>query len=217
MNKWDAFISHASEDKAVFVNALSNALIRRGLKVWIDQTALDVGVSLRRSIEAGLNESRFGVVVMSPAFFAKQWPQKELDALYALEQTPGSRILPVWYNLSIEEVKLHAPLMADRVALRSDMGIETIADKLAEKILNSTSLNSGRSSVGTNTSGSQHIYLVTCPICGGLLEIVNPKINIEPQTILISNSDLIGDYGRNIYVRCVCPHCQNSMKVELKY
>jgi hypothetical protein len=77
--RWDAFISHASEDKQEFVRPLADALQALGSSIWYDDFALTVGDSLRRSIDHGLANSRWGVVVLSPNFFAKHWPQIELD------------------------------------------------------------------------------------------------------------------------------------------
>ena len=74
------FISHASEDKRTFVRPLAHALKGRGLQIWYDEFSLKLGDSLRRSIDRGLAECSAGVVVLSPSFFAKEWPQRELDA-----------------------------------------------------------------------------------------------------------------------------------------
>jgi hypothetical protein len=73
--QWDMFISHASEDKESFVRPLASALKNTGLLVWFDETALTVGDSLRGKIDEGLAQSRYGIVVLSPNFFAKRWPQ----------------------------------------------------------------------------------------------------------------------------------------------
>lgn len=72
---YDVFISHATEDKEEIVRPLATALVVRGLRVWYDEFELRIGDSLRRKIDAGLANSRFGVVVLSPNFFAKNWPQ----------------------------------------------------------------------------------------------------------------------------------------------
>ena len=69
---YDAFISHASEDKAGFVRPLAKALGKMGFRVWYDEFELRVGDSLRQSIDKGLINSRFGIVVLSSAFFAKK-------------------------------------------------------------------------------------------------------------------------------------------------
>ena len=73
--EWDVFICHASEDKATVVEPLAMALGREGLRVWYDRSVLTIGDSLRRKISEGLSRSRLGVVVISPAFFTKSWPQ----------------------------------------------------------------------------------------------------------------------------------------------
>ena len=75
--KWDIFVSHAYEDK-VFARALADALSLRDLSVWFDEFELKVGDSLRRSIDSGLSESRFGIVILSPDFFAKEWTKKRV-------------------------------------------------------------------------------------------------------------------------------------------
>jgi hypothetical protein len=61
--KYDVFISHASEDKLQVALPLAHYLKRSGLKVWIDEFELTLGDSLRRVIDMGLSESRFGVEI----------------------------------------------------------------------------------------------------------------------------------------------------------
>lgn len=68
---YDAFISHATEDKAKVAKPLSKALTTMGFNIWYDEFELKVGDSLRQSIDQGLANSRYGIVVLSPAFFAK--------------------------------------------------------------------------------------------------------------------------------------------------
>jgi len=78
---WDVFLSHASEDKEAVARPLAEALSDRGVSVWLDVLELRIGDSLRRRIDQGIRSSRFGIVVCSEAFFAKGWPQYELDGL----------------------------------------------------------------------------------------------------------------------------------------
>lgn len=114
--EFDAFICHASEDKGL-VDPLARALRSRGCEIWYDDFVLKVGDSLRRSIDSGLSRSRFGVVVLSEAFFAKQWPQYELDGLVAKEIEGRKVILPIWHQVSIDRIRSYSPTLADRVAL----------------------------------------------------------------------------------------------------
>ena len=129
----DFFISHASEDKDSFVRDLARVLKKRGASVWYDEFTLQVGDSLRREIERGLINSRFGIVVLSTHFFAKEWPQRELDGLFALDAHGDTRILPIWHQISKDVVLRHSPMLADRVALNTSLKtVHQIADELLE-------------------------------------------------------------------------------------
>jgi hypothetical protein len=128
----DVFISHAWEDKASFVRALAERLRAAGLKVWYDNFEFKIGDGLRRTIDQGLARSRFGVVVLSPDFFAKHWPQEELEGLSAKETADHKVILPVWHNITKPEVARFSPTLAGRLAANSKDGMDrVVADILA--------------------------------------------------------------------------------------
>ncbi|HEX8833690.1 MAG TPA: toll/interleukin-1 receptor domain-containing protein, partial [Abditibacteriaceae bacterium] len=130
---YDVFISHASEDKEEFVRPLTQELESQGFKVWYDELTLKVGDSLRQSIDRGLAGSRYGVVVLSSAFFSKNWPQYELNGLTAREMDGAKVILPIWHKVSKNEVMQYSPTLADKVALNSSVNsVEEIANQLAE-------------------------------------------------------------------------------------
>lgn len=130
---YDAFISHASEDKDSFVRPLAEALTERGFRIWYDEFTLKVGDSLRQSIDQGLVNSNYGIVVLSKAFFEKNWPQYELNGLTAKEMDGNKVILPVWHDVTKSDVLKYSPTLADKVALDSKKSdIDVIADKLAE-------------------------------------------------------------------------------------
>jgi len=127
---WDVFICHAWEDKESFVRPLAKALEAKGLRVWFDEFTLTVGDSLRRSIDRGLANSRYGIVVLSPKFFAKEWPQKELDGLASREVSGEKVILPIWHNITAVEVGRYSPTLADRVAVSSSRGLKYVVTEL---------------------------------------------------------------------------------------
>jgi hypothetical protein len=132
--KWDLFVSHAGEDKESFVRELAEELRMRGLEVWYDEFTLKLGDSLRRSIDHGLAQSRFGIVVLSHAFFNKDWPQKELDGLAALEVNGRKVILPIWHNITKEKVAQYSPTLADRLAVRTGSGLPNVVDSIIDAI-----------------------------------------------------------------------------------
>ncbi|OBF14824.1 molecular chaperone Tir [Mycobacterium kubicae] len=132
---FDVFVSHASEDKDEIVRPLAEALRRRGLDVWFDEFELKIGDSLRRKIDTGIARSRFGIVVLSPSFFAKGWPQYELDGLVTMSVSGSQVLLPLWHGISKDEVKRQSPSLADKVALRTaDYTIEEIAAEITSVI-----------------------------------------------------------------------------------
>jgi hypothetical protein len=132
-DKWDVFISHASEDKKDTVEPLASRLHAHGLRVWYDKAVLKLGDSLLGSIDAGLAQSRFGVVVLSPAFFKKAWPRKELDGLVAREISKGRKvILPIWHNVTHEDVVKYSPTLAGRVAALSKDGLDEVVRQIIE-------------------------------------------------------------------------------------
>jgi hypothetical protein len=131
----DIFISHASEDKQNAARPLYRALMRKSLAVWYDEFTLHLGDNLQEEVEQGLKASRFGVVILSPFFFAKQWPRRELEALLAREDLSGAKILlPIWHDVTHTEVFDYSPIVARRVAVSTSRGIGFVARKIAEEV-----------------------------------------------------------------------------------
>jgi hypothetical protein len=128
------FISHASEDKACFVEPLVDELKNRGFEVWYDKYELTVGDSLLKKIGQGLNEADFGVVVLSRDFFKKKWPQAELDGLFALETTEKKVILPVWKDVTEEEVRAFSPPLAGKLGTLASKGVGEVAADLQRAV-----------------------------------------------------------------------------------
>lgn len=79
--------------------------------------------------------SRFGIVVLSESFFAKDWPNYELDGLVTLGNSGQQVLLPIWHNISKAQVMAFSPSLADKVARgTSSHTVEEIAAEIAERI-----------------------------------------------------------------------------------
>jgi hypothetical protein len=129
--EYDVFISHSSADKDEFVRPLATELQKLGVKVWYDEFELKVGDSLRRSIDQGLINSRYGVVVLSSSFFKRNWTNYELDGFVNKEMNGLKVILPIWHKVSKDEVQNFSLSLADKVALNSSIySIKEIAEEL---------------------------------------------------------------------------------------
>lgn len=125
---WDVFISHASEDKPSVAIPLAEALQERGVTAWLDKAELRIGESLAAS--------RFAVVVLSPSYFAKGWPQYELDGIVTLSVAGRQNLLPIWHHLGHSEVMAESPSLADKLARSTaDTDIQEIADEIAELVV----------------------------------------------------------------------------------
>ena len=129
--EYDIFISHASEDKDAIVRPLALALKSNGLSVWYDEFELKIGDSLRRKIDAGMAKSNFGIVIISRDFIKKGWTNYELDGIMIRAISGEQILLPVWHNITKQEVMDYSPSLADKVARNT--AINTI-DEIAEEI-----------------------------------------------------------------------------------
>ncbi|RUT73036.1 DUF1883 domain-containing protein [Ancylomarina longa] len=135
VRKYDIFISHASDDKDEIVRPLANELLSHGLKVWYDEFELKIGDSLRRKIDKGLANSRFGIVVLSRKFIQKGWTNYELDGIVSKSISGEQVILPIWHEITKQEVLDFSPSLADKVARNtSSFTIEEIAQEIADLI-----------------------------------------------------------------------------------
>jgi hypothetical protein len=116
-DKWDVFISHASEDKDAFARPLAETLRDLGVRVWFDEFSLNPGDSLSRSIDKGIAGSNCGLVIVSQAFIAKKWPERELRGLVARQIATPTKIIPVWYGVTSQEVLDFSPPLHDTYAI----------------------------------------------------------------------------------------------------
>jgi hypothetical protein len=144
-------IAIASEDRRV-TQPLAEALRASGISVWFDEYELVIGDSLRRRIEEGLRISRYGLVILSHAFFAKNWPQQELAALTALQK----KILPIWHELTVEQVKAYSPLLADVRAANTSWGLERLVAEIRRAVQEDPGRQSGGDRQTVRPSGMKH-------------------------------------------------------------
>jgi len=133
---YDVFISHASEDKDAIVSSLASALTDQGLRVWYDEFTLRIGDSLRQKIDRGLASSRVGLVVLSPAFISKGWTNYELDGIVTRTVSGEQILLPIWHNITKQQVIDFSPSLADKVARSTATHtVEEIAQEIAELLV----------------------------------------------------------------------------------
>jgi hypothetical protein len=129
-NRWDVFVSHASEDKEEVARPLAAMLGHKNISVWLDENVLVPGDSLYDKIRQGLAESSYGVIILSRSFFAKDWPQRELRALSSRQTDREKVIIPVWHVIDRDFITKRDPMLADLYALRTEDGLHRVADEI---------------------------------------------------------------------------------------
>lgn len=135
---WDVFISHASEDKDTLVRPLAKQLSDMyKVDVWYDEFTLEYGDSLLESIEKGLQDSEFGIVIFSNEFFKKTWTNHEYNSLRTKEMLLEKKvIIPVWYNITKKQVAKYSLTLADKfaISLNDNFDIDDLAIKITKII-----------------------------------------------------------------------------------
>ena len=103
--------------------------------IWYDDFELRIGDSLRRKIDLGLAKSRFGVVVLSAAFFKKGWTNYELDGIVTRAVGGEQVLLPIWHEVTKKQVIDYSPSLADKLARNTATHtVEEIAAEIADVI-----------------------------------------------------------------------------------
>jgi hypothetical protein len=138
-SKWEkprAFISHDSRDKAEIAEPLAIELQKLMCPVWFDSFSLNVGDSLRESIETGLKECTKCIFILTPNFLRNGgWSKREYDSIFTRELVEKQKvILPVWHNVTPEQVYEYSPILADRLAVQWTDQIQDVARKLLRAI-----------------------------------------------------------------------------------
>ncbi|MGH9364208.1 MAG: toll/interleukin-1 receptor domain-containing protein [Thermoanaerobaculia bacterium] len=103
-------MSHASEDKARFVEPFAKALRANGVDASFDKWEVLAGDSLVQKIFGALGEAEFLIAVLSPFSIKKPWVVAELDVAVVRRIQGETRIIPVKLDLDRSDVPV--PLQA---------------------------------------------------------------------------------------------------------
>jgi TIR domain len=128
--RWDFFICHAFQDAREIAKPLCDALNAKGLLSWYADYSLKAGDNILPLIEFGLARSRFGIVIVSKQFLEMRWNQIELNDLASREVEGKKVILPVWHKIGFRDVYDYSPVLADRVAISTEKGLEYAVKRL---------------------------------------------------------------------------------------
>ena len=148
--EYDVFISHAWEDKESFADEFVEELRKLGVKVWYDTSEIRWGDSMRQKIDEGLKKSKFGIAILSPNYIAdgKYWTKSEFDGLFQMESINGKSLLPIWHNLTKQQVMEFSPIAASKKAMTTAMmTAKEIAEELV-KLVSEEAVQNGKDEDG---------------------------------------------------------------------
>jgi hypothetical protein len=120
---YDVFVSYSKADGVELADALIEALKKKGLRAYRDESAV-VGDQLSAVCSAALASSAIVVCILTPSTAVSNWNHKEVG--YALRKHPHT--IPVYTNRSALDSPI-ASLLGDRIAINAaGKGAGEIAD-----------------------------------------------------------------------------------------
>lgn len=203
---YDVFISHASEDKASVARPVAFELLKRGYSVFLDELVIKLGDSLSESINQGLLESRYCILILSNAFLTKNWTIAELNSIYSIQiNLHQKKILPIWHNITFEDIRKNTPLLADLYAINTEIGISMIADKIVEAIgqpaNDKKTTNYNWKFEDFSKPMKKHILNCICTLDVDLYDYYNVLLEIQDFLEIIENEETDNEILNIIYAR----------------
>lgn len=128
---YDAFISYATEDQNL-VAEIAGGLKTKGFRIWYDQFVLRVGDNLLKTIEDGLINSKHGILFISHSYLKKGWTNYEMDNLIRHSIEKNKKLLPIWHDVSKEEIEKRHLGLGGIFALHSVYGTQVLVTKLTD-------------------------------------------------------------------------------------
>lgn len=141
--EFDVFLSHSSLDKEEYVSELSDKLEDKELIVFEDVKVFEIGQSQTDMMNMGILNSRFVVVFLSPNFIKSGWSAYEFKSFLNREiNEKRIIILPIWHNVSHEDVQNYNPYLVDKFALDTKKySMNEIVESIYQAVNNSKENN----------------------------------------------------------------------------
>lgn len=139
--KFDVFLSHSNLDKEVYVTELSEKLSSKGLKVFEDIKVFKIGHSQTEMMNMGILNSRFVVAFLSSNFIKSGWSDYEFKSFLNREiNEKRVIILPIWHEVTFEEVQQYNPYLVDKFALNTQKySVDEIVNHINQVVSDSMS------------------------------------------------------------------------------
>jgi hypothetical protein len=111
---------------------MAKYMLKSGATIFYDEYSIKLGDSLTQKINQGLQNAKFAIIILSEAFFQKNWTQAELQSIYTLHVSDHLRLIIIYHGISNEDVRRRYPLLSDIYSVSSDRGVEGVVGKIFE-------------------------------------------------------------------------------------
>lgn len=135
MYEWDAFISHASEDKQSTAEPLSLELRRRGMRCWLDKSELRLGDDFLTKMNDGMARCFCGVLIISPRFMGKKYTNHEMEQLLNEAQKRSCTLIPIAHEIDRKSIIEQYRSLETILMGTTEGGIEALASQISSEIL----------------------------------------------------------------------------------
>lgn len=134
---YDVFISHANKDKETLIQDLYKSLEKLGIAIFYDKESLEWGDNWKNKILEGVQKAEFAIIVISTNFFGREWTERELYEFMNRQNRNGQKlILPILYNITVEQLREKYPTLADIQAIDSaEYSCDQIALMFAKQLI----------------------------------------------------------------------------------
>jgi len=130
----DVIIIYASEDREKYVSTILYHLEKKGIKVWIDFTGIEIDDPVSDKILSGIDQSKYAIVCFSENYIRKPWPNREYKLLKQMESKQNRRIIiPIMLN-SMGKILKKYPELSDYEYIKWEDDINYITDSILNVI-----------------------------------------------------------------------------------
>eukprot|EP01018_Ginkgo_biloba_P036263 Gb_08647 [translate_table: standard] len=103
VDKYDVFINHRGSDvKDTTASHIYDLLDLRGVPAFLDREELEAGDDFPNAIRDAISSSTVHIAIFSPRYVDSSWCLRELALMV---KTPGATIIPVFWNVTSEEIR----------------------------------------------------------------------------------------------------------------
>ncbi|KAI4381015.1 hypothetical protein MLD38_007133 [Melastoma candidum] len=122
------FVSFRGIDvRNTFLGHLHHALVREGIRTYIDGEELQKGGEISFSLEKAIEDTRIAVVLFSKNYATSRWCLSELVKIMERRKEGKLVVMPVFYRVDPGEVRTPRKCFAEALAVHeSQLGKESI-------------------------------------------------------------------------------------------